>query len=172
MQYDYCAAYLQMFDGDLKQARGIAAKYAEYPVDRWKNTFATITAQLDEIEGKGGKLVDPNDRGQQVGNLAATEPGFEFAIDAKTINLTWQNLDSVKVNYYPMDVELLFSTSPFVQQSGGQFASIRPNAAKEIRLPEKQNKLAIPLPEEFVEERLGRSWARARRVRRPTTRPR
>jgi hypothetical protein len=150
MQYDYCAAYLQMFDGDLKQARAIAAKYSEYPVDRWRNTFATITAQLDEIEGKGGKVVDPNDRGQQQGNLAATEPGFEFTMDGKAINLTWQNLDAVKVNYYPMDVELLFSTSPFVQQSGGQFASIRPNATKELKLPEKQNKLAVPLPDEFA----------------------
>lgn len=150
MQYDYCAAYLQLFDGDLKQARAIAAKYTEYPVDRWKHTFAAITAQLDEIEGKVAKVVDPNDRGQQQGNLAATEPGFEFTIDAKAINLTWQNLDTVKVNYYPMDVELLFSTSPFVQQSGGQFASIRPNATKEIKLPEKQNKLVVPLPEEFA----------------------
>ena len=150
MQYDYCAAYLQLFDGDLKQARAIAAKYAEYPVDRWKHTFAAITSQLDEIEGKNGKVVDPNDRNQNQGNLAATEPGFEFTIDGKAINLTWQNLDSVKVNYYPMDVELLFSTSPFVQQSGGQFASIRPNATKEIKLPEKQNKLVVPLPEEFA----------------------
>ena len=150
MQYDYCAAYLQMFDGDLKQARAIAAGYAAYPVDRWRNTFATITAQLDEIEGKSGKVIDKNDQAQNQGNLAATEPGYEFAIDAKAIQLTWQNLDSVKVNYYPMDVELLFSTSPFVQQSGGQFASIRPNATKEVKLPAGQNKLSIPLPEEFA----------------------
>ncbi|MBM3981598.1 MAG: hypothetical protein FJ304_15235 [Planctomycetes bacterium] len=150
MQYDYCAAYLQLFDGDLKQARAIASKYTEYPVDRWKHTFAAITAQLDEIEGKVGKVVDPNDRNQNQGNLAATEPGFEFTLDAKAINLTYQNLDTVKVNYYPMDVELLFSTSPFVQQSGGQFASIRPNATKEIKLPAKQNKLVVPLPDEFA----------------------
>jgi len=150
MQYDYCAAYLQMFDGDLKQARTIAAGYANYPVDRWRNTFATIAAQLDEIEGKGNLVIDPNDRGQQQGNLAATEPGFEFTLDAKAINLTWQNLDSVKVNYYPMDVELLFSTSPFVQQSGGQFASIRPNATKELKLPAGKNKLTVPLPDEFA----------------------
>ena len=42
-------------------------------MDRWRNTFAAITSQLDEIEGKGGKVIDPNDRGQQQGNLAATE---------------------------------------------------------------------------------------------------
>jgi hypothetical protein len=150
MQYDYCLAYLQMFDGDLKLARATAAKYADFPVDRWRNTFAAITSQLDEIEGKGGKVVDANDHGQQQGNLAATEPGFEFTIDAKAINLTWQNLDTVKVNYYPMDVELLFSTSPFVQQSGGQFASIRPNTTKELKLPAGQNKLSVPLPEEFA----------------------
>ncbi len=150
MQYDYCAAYLQMFDGDLKQARAIAVRYANYPVDRWRNTFATITSQLDEIEGKGGKVIDPNDRGQQVGNLAATEPGFEFTIDGKSINLLWQNLETVKVNDYPMDVELLFSTSPFVQQSGGQFASIRPNLTRKLKLPAGQNKLTVPLPDEFA----------------------
>lgn len=150
MQYDYCAAYLEMFDGDLKKSRAIAAKYAEYPVDRWRTTFATIIAQIDEVEGKGGKLIDPKDHAQNQGNLAATEPSFEFAIDAKSINLTWQNLETVKVNYYPMDVELLFSTSPFVQQSGGQFASIRPNLTKEITLPKGQTKTAIPLPEQFA----------------------
>ncbi|MCI0703870.1 MAG: hypothetical protein L0241_22665, partial [Planctomycetia bacterium] len=150
MQYDYCAAYLEMFDGDLKKARAIASKYADFPVDRWRNTFTAIIAQLDEIEGKGPKLVDPNDRNQNQGQLAATEPGFEFTIDNKSINLTWQNLETVKVNYYPMDVELLFSTSPFVQQSGGQFASIRPNATKELKLPAGQNKLTVPLPDEFA----------------------
>ena len=99
-------------------------------MDRWRNAFAAVVAQLDEIEGKGAKVVDADDRDQQQGKLAATEPGFEFTVDAQGVNLTWQNLEAVQVNYYLMDVELLFSRSPFVQQSGGQFATIRPNATE------------------------------------------
>ena len=93
MQYDYCAAYLELFEDEPKKARAIAAKYVDHPVDRWRNAFAAIVAQLDEIEGKGGKVVDGEDRDQQQGDLAATEPGFEFTVDAKGVNLTWQNLD-------------------------------------------------------------------------------
>src|SRR5205823_11354001 len=34
-----------------------------------------------------------------------------------------------------MDVELLFSRNPFVQEVGGPFASIRPNATQMVKLP-------------------------------------
>ena len=150
MQYDYCAAYLELFTDDPKKARSIAAPYADHPVDRWRNTFAAIVSQLDEIEGKGPKLVDKDNREQQQGQLAATEPGFEMTLDGKTIQLVYQNLETVTVNFYPMDVELLFSSNPFVTQSGGQFANIRPNATKEVTLPKGGAKAAIPLPAEFA----------------------
>ncbi len=149
MQYDYCAAYLEMFTDDPKKARSIAAPYADHPVDRWRNTFAAIVSQLDEIEGKGPKLVDKDNRDQQQGQLAATEPGFEMTLDGKNIQLVYQNLETVTVNFYPMDVELLFSSNPFVTQSGGQFANIRPNATKEVTLPKAGAKATIPLPAEF-----------------------
>jgi hypothetical protein len=66
------------------------------------------------------------------------------------MNLSWQNLDGVQVNYYLMDVELLFSRNPFIQQFGSQFASIRPNATKALKLPAGQNKLSISLPENLL----------------------
>jgi hypothetical protein len=149
-QYDYCAAYMAMFDDATDKARAIAVRHANHPVDRWRNTFATITAQLDEIEGKGPKVVDTTDRGQAQGVLAATEPGFEFTLDSKAIQLSWQHLETVQVNYYLMDVELLFSRSPFVQQSGSQFASIRPNLSREVKLAADHGKTSIPLPEDLV----------------------
>ena len=33
------------------KARAVAMKYATHPVDRWRNVFANIATQLDEIEG-------------------------------------------------------------------------------------------------------------------------
>jgi hypothetical protein len=49
-----------------------------------------------------------------------------------------------------MDVELLFSCNPFVQQFSGQFASIRPNETQEIKLPAGQTRLTVPLPENLL----------------------
>ena len=134
MQYDYCAAYLDFFTDEHAKARAIAAKYADHPVDRWRNVFASITAQLDEAEGKDAKAIDAEDRNQQQAQLAATEPNFDFTVEAKQINLNHQNLTSVTVNFYEMDVELLFSRNPFVQQFKGQFSSIRPNQTADVKL--------------------------------------
>ncbi|HQR41600.1 MAG TPA: hypothetical protein PLX97_02925, partial [Gemmatales bacterium] len=149
MQYDYCAAYLAFFTEELPKARAIATKYASHPVDRWKNTFASITNQIDEIEGKETKATDKDDRAQRQALLAAQESTYDFTIDAKKINLTWQNVESVIINYYLMDVELLFSRNPFVQQYGSQFSAIKPNQVAEVKLPADQRKLAIDLPKEL-----------------------
>lgn len=150
LQYDYCAAYLAFFSDEPQRARAIALKHANHPVDRWRNAFAAISSQLDEIEGKKGAVADAESRAERQGQLAAGEPSFAFTLDAKKINLTWQNLEAVRVNYYLMDVELLFSRNPFVQQHGGQFSAIRPNRTQDLKLPAGQAKLSIPLPEDLA----------------------
>ncbi len=151
LQYDYCAAYLALFGEDVAAARSIASKHLNHPVDRWRSLFAAVVAQLDEAEGKGGpKVADPADKAQQQGQLAATEPTVEFTLDPKAVNLTWRNLTEVRVNYYLMDVELLFSRGPFAQQAGDQFAVIRPTATQEVKLAAGQSKQAVPLPADLV----------------------
>ncbi len=119
-------------------------------MDRWRNAFGVIGQQMEEARGKVTPIADSDDRSQQQGHLAATEAAFDFTLEAQKINLNWQNLEAVQVNYYLMDVELLFSRNPFIQQFGSQFASIRPNATKEIKLPAGQNRLSVPLPENLI----------------------
>jgi hypothetical protein len=136
LQYDYFTAYLDFFGEDLRKARALAAKYADHPVDKWRNAFAAIKLQLDEIDGIGppGKSADPEDRNQQQTQLASTDPNFDFTIEARQITINHQNLDSVRVSYYLMDVELLFSRNPFVQQFSGQFSLIKPNRVEVVSL--------------------------------------
>eukprot|EP00456_Euglypha_rotunda_P016433 TRINITY_DN1542_c1_g1_i2.p1 TRINITY_DN1542_c1_g1~~TRINITY_DN1542_c1_g1_i2.p1 ORF type:complete len:2121 (+),score=552.63 TRINITY_DN1542_c1_g1_i2:3010-9372(+) len=156
LQYDYCAAYLDFFTDGHAKARGIAAKYVDHPVDRWRNTFNTIVAQLDEAEGLGpeGKPIDREDRGQQQTALAATEPNFDLTVEAKQITLNFQNIKEARVNFYEMDVELLFSRNPFVQKFSGQFSSIKPNMSVDVKLEPGDGKLlgekSIPLPETLL----------------------
>jgi hypothetical protein len=46
-----------------------------------------------------------------------------------------------------MDLELLFSRTPFAQRFSSQFAAIRPNQSQVIALPDKQDTFQIDLPE-------------------------
>ena len=48
-----------------------------------------------------------------------------------------------------MDIELLFSRNPFVQQTSGQFSQILPNFTDVVDLPGRQRVVEFPLPEEL-----------------------
>jgi hypothetical protein len=149
LQYDYFAAYLAMYREDINATKSIADRYADYPVDRWRNLFATVSQQLNEIEGADVEVLDPENRGQVQTELAASEPSFEFQVEAKRVRINFQNLEQVTVNYYLMDIELLFSRNPFVQQYSGQFSHIRPNQSAQVRLPAEKKSFEFPLPEEL-----------------------
>jgi hypothetical protein len=155
LQYDYLAAYMHLFRYEFDASRAIALQYANHPVDRWRNVFADIVAQIDEAEGQELRTVDPQDQSQQQTELAATAPSFDFQVEGQQIVLKYQNLDRARVNYYLVDVELLFSRNPFVQQFEGQFSSIRPNVTQEIELePGRSGTEVIPLPETLHNQNL------------------
>jgi len=149
IQYDYLQAYIDFYMEDIDQARQIAEKYSDYPVPRWRNMFRHIADQLDELEGKAPDIIDKESRGQIQSRLAATEPGFDFKVESRQVTINYQNLSSCRVNYYPMDIELLFSRSPFVRQQTEHFAFIRPNKTEEIELPVGETGFTFDLPEEF-----------------------
>ena len=154
LQYDYCAAYLALSTEEPDKARVIAAKYAGYPVDRWKNAFAAVINHLDEASGKRLRVADPADPAQAQGGRAATEPGFEAAVSGRGIALTWQNLDAVTVSYVPTDVEVLFSRTPFAPPGGGQLAFARPHTTQTLRLPAGKDKVVVPVPDDLQKRNL------------------
>src|SRR5207302_1778717 len=49
LQYDYLRCYAAFYEQGLADARAIAAKYAQFPVERWRTLFAEVSSQLDEI---------------------------------------------------------------------------------------------------------------------------
>ncbi len=152
IQHDYFQCYAAFYEGDLAAARGLAAKYADHPVPRWKLLFAGVATQLEEIEGTAAKTEkgDKPDREKQQAELAASEPGFEFKVENKTIALTWKNLGEVTLNYYLMDPEFSFSSNPFVSQDAGRFSIIKPNKTATQALPKNQTTLDLALPAEFT----------------------
>ncbi|MBT7299006.1 MAG: hypothetical protein HN849_05825, partial [Victivallales bacterium] len=150
IQYDYLKAYLAFSESDPKAARRIARGYAKYPVPRWQKLFAEIVSQCDEIDGDATAVIDKENRTQTQTALAATQPSFEFAIEDGEIRLDYQNLESVELNFYRMDLELLFSRTPFLMDVSGQFSVIRPNATQVVKLAKGKASRAIAIPKEFA----------------------
>ncbi|MCY3021345.1 MAG: hypothetical protein NTW87_20210 [Planctomycetota bacterium] len=149
LQYDYAQTYVDFFSDGHKLARPIAQGYKDLAVDRWRNLFSEVLNQLDEAEGKAAQVADAQDRGQAMGKLATTAPTFDFKVEAQKVLVDYQNLAGCEVNYYPMDIELLFSTNPFVREVTGQFAFIRPIKTDTVKFPENGRTLEFELPKEF-----------------------
>ncbi|HEY3325008.1 MAG TPA: hypothetical protein VGP72_31430 [Planctomycetota bacterium] len=149
LQYDYAQAYVDFFSDGHNVAREIAQRYKDFPVNRWRDLFADVLSQLDEAEGKAAQVTNVEDRGQAMGKLATTAAAFDFKVEAQKVLVNYQNLAGCEVNYYPMDIELLFSTNPFVRDVTGQFAFIRPIKTDTVKFPENQRTLEFELPKQF-----------------------
>jgi len=149
IQYDYLRAYLDFFTDDHAQARGIAEQYREHPVPRWRAMFQDVLGQLDEAEGKAVATSDRDDRTRRQTALAASEPALDLLIEGRRVTIRHQNLERATVNYYQLDVEFSFSTSPFVQQGAAAFSFIRPNRSDAVVLAAGQQETAFDLPPEF-----------------------
>jgi hypothetical protein len=149
LQCDYLEACLALYRGDVEGARKLAQAHAQEGVSRWRNLFAQVLGQLDEMGGGAAGAADKENRDQAQGALAATEPALEMQVEAGQIRLDYRNLKSCTLNFYPMDIELLFSRSPFLQDGAAQFSFIRPVLSRSVELPAGKEMLSVELPGEF-----------------------
>ncbi len=154
MQLAYLRSYLAFFTEQPEDARQDAAPWLDYPVPRWRALFQAVHDQLAEAQGAAPGVEPGSGREQQQGALAASEPSFELEVESGEVCVRSQNLSSCEVNYYPMDLELLFSRQPFVQELSGQFAYIRPKHSEQRDLDPQGGALRFPLPERFAASNL------------------
>ena len=155
MQHDYFAAYTDFFTDGLDIAKRMVDRYTGYPVDKWRTAFADMDAQIREVEsGRPGDqesphTIDPEQRERDLVALADDECSFDVSVESTEVQLDYQNLDKVRINYYLMDIELLFSRNPFVQGYSGHFAHIKPNMTESRELPAEESAFAFELPAEL-----------------------
>ncbi len=145
IQYDYMSAYMAFYREKPAEAKKIATKYKDYPVDRWRNLFGDVLAQCEEISGKSAGVVDDEDRSQTQTKLADTSPRIQLDMEGNILKVEHANLKGCTINYYPMDIELLFSRKPFVQDVGTQFTVIKPNQSDYVKLSgDKMTEITVP----------------------------
>jgi hypothetical protein len=146
LQHDYLRAYAAFFSDQPEAARAIAKRHQDHPVDRWRGRFRAVLAQLDEAAGDQAATVDPNDAGERQAQMAAGEAGIELKVEAGKLALSYRGLTRCTVNYYRMDIELLFSREPFVQSQAERFSFITPTSSDEVALPTGKNLHQVELP--------------------------
>lgn len=151
LQYDYLKCYAGLYESDLSGVRSIAKRHADHPVDRWRTRFQEVVTQLDEIEGRTRRRSsEPNSRDREEALLAAAESTFDFQVSSKGLQLSWRNLAEVRVNFYLMDPEFLFSGSPFATQDSTRSGIIRPTESMVVKLAKGGESMEIPLPSRFA----------------------
>ncbi len=149
MQYDYCDAYLDLYRELPEQAATKAKKWADYPVDRWRNRFQNILTQVKEIRGGSASVVDNRNTQQIQTELAAKQKSFDFKIESGKIIIDSQNLKQITANFYEIDIELLFSRNPFSQDNLDGFSVIRPNQTSDFKLDPTKPRQQLKLPQEL-----------------------
>ena len=151
LQHDYLRCYAAFYQGKAADARAIAAAHARHPVERWRSLFAEVVAQADEAEGRPvARPGDVTDRERTEAELAAREPVVDLRVDGGLVRVSSRNVREVTLNYYLMDPEFLFSTSPFVASDPGRFSIVKPTATSVHVVEEGKPGVDVPLPERFV----------------------
>ena len=157
LQYDYLTAYLDFNNGypKFEKARGIAQKYKDISISNWKNMFNEIEDQLNEYDGKINFDEEINKEQEELSkkdkHKAESEEALNIEIKDQSINIIYKNISEIKVKYYLIDIEILFSRSPFVKKTKVDFGFIKPQKVDIIKLEKKQNedKYILNIPEEL-----------------------
>ena len=124
LQYDYFLGYLDFYSGypNFKLAREICEKYLDYPVLKWRNLFYEMANQLAEYDGED--LIDDTEvmknkkltEKQKNLKSAEKEETLTAELHKDEISIIYQNCSELILNYYLIDLEVLFSRNPFLLQ--------------------------------------------------------
>ncbi|ETP45193.1 hypothetical protein F442_08360 [Phytophthora nicotianae P10297] len=133
VQYSYLTAFLDFFRSNDQQeptfpvARRVVASYITHPQPRWRQRFMRIQEFLEEYDAfeeqslrqqQDMEMIDATMEGDQLNrDDAASTRGSQIKIEASVsegaVVLLSQCLGQCELAFYPIDVELMFSTEPF-----------------------------------------------------------
>ena len=136
MQRDYLSCYILFSQEKPAQARAIAEKYKTLAIPHWKEKFDQVVSQADEIT-TGQVTASPLDP-------AASAPLLEAQWKDGALALAAARVGPVAVSLYPVDLEVLFSRSPFAlaEGSAAEVPVVKP--AQVIAVADAAKPLAIP----------------------------
>jgi hypothetical protein len=177
LQYDYLAGYLALHRGEYELARKAALTHENHPVPRWRSRFAAILSNLRQREQlmQGSGLVanqgtgqdgerDPNasgsadlsliDRDRRNADAATSEPYVKVDVDGASLKIEHRNASKVVINLYAVDLELLFSKTPFVREDLATMAMVQPKRIETLELDSIDGVKQFRLADELARQTL------------------
>ncbi|CAD8117145.1 unnamed protein product [Paramecium sonneborni] len=154
LQFDYLSAYLDFYTGypNFQKGREICKKYLSYPVIHWRNLFYEMINLLIEYDGEEDNQFNKLGQIQQKQKeIIQKEETLAGSIEGDSISITFSNLQEVIIEYYKLDIEILFSNNPFMKNIIQDFSIVLPNVSvkhklegQEIQKNFFQQKIKIP----------------------------
>ena len=145
LQYDYLHAVALFYQEKPAEAEAIAAPYlAKLPPGTWRDRFASVTAQADEISKP---IAEAPGKKEETGTSLEIAQSDD---DWGSILLRHTKLPGAEIRLYNIDLEILFSKDPFLK--GGIEATLPPIAANlSVYVPFEKDtpSTAYKLPAEF-----------------------
>ncbi|QQL45438.1 hypothetical protein [Sulfuriroseicoccus oceanibius] len=148
MQYDYLACYAAFFRSEPEQAKAIASHYAGTAGDHWRDKFAQVVAQADEIasgvtaEGAGDSREATHEREASAEVTLALRQAGPGALE-----LRHANADTVELAFYEVDLELLFSRTPFLNADSDRFRIVQPTQTMDVKLNQASGESTLAIPD-------------------------
>ncbi|PAW69612.1 MAG: hypothetical protein B9S38_09440 [Verrucomicrobiia bacterium Tous-C4TDCM] len=142
LAYDYLNAVVLFHRAQPEDARAIATRRATLPPGLWKERFAAIVPQADEILA----LQVPRKPEDAKPKKEAPSLDLALAADGK-LRITHRRIDKTLLQLFSVDLEVLFSKDPFLSGDSASLPGIRANETREVALQGAET--AVELPEAF-----------------------
>jgi hypothetical protein len=144
VQYDYLNAFLNTrisvesldsCDDILERSRELAIKYQTYPVLTWRQRFEDIVNIFKDMDGISSTFDDQNEQ-LTVEQLNVKElnqgPSLDLNVNDAEVIVSCANLQTIKLKIYALNIEMLFSTNPFISKnSSGNYSLVAANYENE-----------------------------------------
>jgi len=149
-------AYIDFYTGgpSYKVAKEVVEKYINYPMISWRLIMIDMKEQLKEYEGKEVDMeIDREAEESKERNkrkTIMTEPQLSTELEGSNIMVEYMNLDSIVMKCYIIDLEILFSRSPFLAKNTEDFSYVKPHYVNEIKLSKGQTNAKIAIPEQYL----------------------
>ncbi|MGI9469920.1 MAG: hypothetical protein ACR2NZ_00210 [Rubripirellula sp.] len=156
LQYDYLSAYLSMHQGNYAAAEKLAKQHANHAVPRWRERFTMMRSQLRQRqrlneteklvsveqdssrerleEGSGDLSVIDRERRQEL--ASDQQPEVIVRVEGDSLRIDHRRAKEVSINFYGVDLELLFSKAPFVREDLQRMAMVRPTRSDSLKFDE------------------------------------
>ena len=159
LQYDYMQAYLDFCDknSNFQKAREICKKYKNFVIKSWANMFQEIEDQLNEYDGNiNYEQLISGEESQltQNGKKQTTWDEIFLSLEIKNdINILYKNISELVLKFYIIDIEIIFSRSPFIKETHVDFDFVKPNKIINLKVENMKSKkeelISIPIPNEL-----------------------